>query len=137
MQKKLLANKKSGKDSLIFRDNEVEKNKFYHTKTSVFLKNVDEKALVFNKIFFDEKNYKYFIGCLYNYHKVKPLHIKFPKPYAHVKSCNGQTKWMYFQIENDGLLKKHKNIWDNISADIKDKFDLLSALWPVNNKENI
>ena len=130
--------KKLGKDSLMFRDNEVEENRFYRTKTSVFLKNVDiEEALVFNKISFDEKNYKYFVGCLHNYHKVKPLHIKFPKPWAHVKSYNGQTKWMYFQIQNDGLLEKHKTIWDNISADIKDKFDLLSILWPVYNKENI
>ena len=31
--------------------------------------------LVFNKIFFGEKNYKYFIGYLYHDNKVKPLHI--------------------------------------------------------------
>ena len=35
-----------------------------------------EKVLVSNKIPFGEKNYKYFIGYLYNNHKVKPLHIK-------------------------------------------------------------
>ena len=34
-----------------------------------------EKVLVSNKISFGEKNYKYFIGCLYNGNKVKSLHI--------------------------------------------------------------
>ena len=38
-----------------------------------------EKVLVCNKIFSGEKNYKYFIGHLYNDHKVKPLHIMLPK----------------------------------------------------------
>ena len=35
-------------------------------------------VLVSNKIFFGEKNYKYFIDYLYNEHKVKPLHIMLP-----------------------------------------------------------
>ena len=29
-----------------------------------------------------------------------------PKTIAHVKSYDGQTKWMYFLIERDGLLEK-------------------------------
>ena len=32
-----------------------------------------------------EKNYKYFIGCLYNNHKAKPLHIMLPKTSPYVK----------------------------------------------------
>ena len=45
-------------------------------KVLFFRKDVDiEKALVSNKISFREKKYKYFIGYLYNDHKVKPLHI--------------------------------------------------------------
>ena len=43
----------------------------------------------------------YFIGYLYNNHKVKPLNIMLPKTSANVKSCDGQTKWMYFLIEDD------------------------------------
>ena len=34
--------------------------------------------LVSNKISSGEKSYKYFTGCLYNDHKVKPLHIILP-----------------------------------------------------------
>ena len=37
------------------------------------------KVLVSNKISFDEKNYKYFIGYFHNDNKVKPLHIILPK----------------------------------------------------------
>ena len=57
--------------------------------------------LVSKKIFFVEKNYKYFLGYLYNDHKVKPLHVILPKTSAYVKSYDGETKWMYFLIEDD------------------------------------
>ena len=111
---------------------EIEKNKFYCNKTPIFLGDVDiEKILVSNNISFGEKNYKYFIGDLHNDHKVKPLHIMLPKTSAYVKSYDGQTKWMYFLIEDDDLLEKYNTIWDKVSADIKKEFDSE----PVNNKE--
>ena len=53
-----------------------------------------------------KKNYKYFIGYLYNDNKVKPLHIMLPKTSASVKRYHGQTKWMYFLTEDDNVLKK-------------------------------
>ena len=84
---------KIGKEILIFGDIEIEKNKFCHHKTSIFLKDVDiEKVLVPNKISFDEKNYKYFIGYLDNDNKVKPLHIMLPKTSAYIKKYDEQTK---------------------------------------------
>ena len=46
-----------------------------------------------------------------------------PQTNAYVKSYDGQTKWMYFQIENDDLLEKYNIIWDKVSADIKKEFD--------------
>ena len=91
-QKNLLSYIKKGKEILTFGDIEIEKNKFYHYKSPIFLKDVDiEKALVSNKIFSAEKNYKYFIGYMYDEYKVKPLHIMLPKMSAYVKSCNEQT----------------------------------------------
>ena len=99
------------KEILTFGDIEIEKFKFYRHKTPILLGNVDiEKVLVSNKIYFGEKNYKYFIGYLYNDHKVKPLHIMLPKTSAYVKSYDGQTKWMYFLTEDDDLLKKYNTI---------------------------
>ena len=82
-----------------------------------------EKALVSKKISFGEKNYKYFIGYLYDNHKVKPLHKMLPKASAYVKKYDGQTKWMYFLIKDDDLLEKYNTIWDKVSADIKKEFD--------------
>ena len=91
-----------GKETLTFGDIEIEKNKFDSYKSPCPLRDVDiEKVLVSNKISFGEKNYKYFIGYLYNDHKVKPSHVKLPKTSACVKSYDGQTKWMYFLIEDD------------------------------------
>ena len=77
--------------------------------------------LLSNKISFGEKNYKYFIGQLYNHNKVKPFQIILPKTY--LKCCDGQTKWMYFMIEDDDLLEKHNTVWDKVNTDIKKEFD--------------
>ena len=68
----------------------LEKNKFYRNKSLIFLIDKDfEKVLVSSKIYFGEKNYKYFIGYLYNDHKVKPIHIMFSKTSAYVKRYDG------------------------------------------------
>ena len=113
-----------GKEILTFGYIETEKNKFYHHKSPIFLKDVDiEKVLVSNKISFGEKNYKNLVGYLYNDHKIKPLHIMLPNTSAYVKSYDGQTKWIYFLIEDDELLEKYNTIWDKVSADIKKEFD--------------
>ena len=107
------------KEILMFGDIEIEKNKFYHHKSQISLKDVDtEKILVFNKSSSGEKKTN-FIGCLYNDHKVKPLHIMLPKTSAYVKSYDGQTKWMYFLTEDDDLLEKYNTSWDKLNADIK------------------
>ena len=45
------------------------------------------------------------------------------KTTAYVKSYDGQTKWMYFVIDDDDLLEKYITIWDKVSADIKNEFD--------------
>ena len=74
-----------------------------------------EKVLVSEKISFDKKKYKYFLGYLYDNHKVKPLNIMLPKTSAYVKSYK----------------EKHNTIRDKISADIKKEFDSE----PVCNKE--
>ena len=46
-----------------------------------------------------------------------------PKRSAYVKSYDGQTKWMYFLIEDDELLQKYNTIWDKVSAYVKKQFD--------------
>ena len=42
-----------------------------------------------------------------------------PKTSAYVKSFDGQTKWMYFLIGDDGWLEKHDFISDKVDTDIK------------------
>ena len=75
----------------------LDKINFTTIKILFFKKDVDnEKVLVSKKISFGEKNYKYFIGYLYNDHIFKLLHIMIPKMSTYVKNYDGQTKWMYF-----------------------------------------
>ena len=58
---------------------------------------------------------------MYNDQKVKRLQIMPPEISASVISFDGQTKWMYFLIEDDSLLEKYNTIWDKVNTDIKDK----------------
>ena len=53
-----------------------------------------------------------------------------PKTNGYVKSHDGQTKRMYFLIEDDDLLEKYNTIWDKVNADINKEFDYE----PVYNK---
>ena len=46
-----------------------------------------------------------------------------PKMSAHVERYDGQTKLMYFLIENVDLLNKYNTFRDKVSADIKKEFD--------------
>ena len=71
-----------------------------------------QKVLVTKKIFSGEKDYKYFIGYLYDDYKVKSLHKMLPKTNTFVKRYDGKTKRMYFSIEDDVLLEKYNTIWD-------------------------
>ena len=78
--------KKTDKEILTFGNIEIEQNLNRH-KTPILLEDVDiKKVLVYNKISFGEKTYKYFISYLYDNHKVKPLHIILPKTTAYIKS---------------------------------------------------
>ena len=58
------------------------------------------------RFLFVKKTYKYFIGYLYNNHKVIPLHIMLPKKDTYVKSYDGENNWMYFWIEDDNVIEK-------------------------------
>ena len=84
----------------------LKKINFTAIKVIFFKKDADiEKVLVSNKVSFGEKNYKYFIGCLYDDHKVKPLHIMLPETTAYIKIYDGQTKWMYFLVKDNELFE--------------------------------
>ena len=95
------------KEILTFGNTEIEKTRFYVYESLIFVGDVDIKSLsVSNKISFHKNNYKYVIGYLYDYYKIRLLHKRLPKTKAYIKSCDGQTKWMYFLIENGDLIKK-------------------------------
>ena len=120
-----------GKEIIIFGDIELEKHKFGRYKTPIFLEDVDiKRVLLFNKISSGEKNYEYFTDYLHDDFKVKPLYIMLPETSSYVKSYHGQTKLMYFLVEDDDLLEKHIIIWDKVSTGIKTEF----GSKPVYNK---
>ena len=65
-----------------------------------------DNLLISNKTCSSEKNYKYFIGYLDDDLKIKPLHIMLPTKSAYIKIYLGETKWIYFSIEDHKFLEK-------------------------------
>ena len=55
--------------------------------------------------------------------KLSHKNMILPKKTTYVKSYDGQTKWIYFLVEDDDLLEKYNTIWDKVSANIKKEFD--------------
>ena len=46
-----------------------------------------------------------------------------PKTSAYVKGYNGETKSMYFSIEDGDLLNEYNNIWNKVSNSIKKELE--------------
>ena len=87
------------------------KNKNFTAIKVSLLEDVDpDNSLVYKKISSGEKCCIYFIGYLYDDYKIKPLHLMLPNTSAYLKGTDVETKWMYFLIEEDDLLKKYNNI---------------------------
>ena len=107
---------------LKFEDIEIEKRTFYSYKRRAALRDVDiEKVLVSNKICLAKKKFQYFIDYLVI--KLSHCIYSFLKTSACVKSYVGQTKWMYFLIEEDDLFGKCNTFWGKVRADVKKEFD--------------
>ena len=51
--------------------------------------------------------------------RIIKLRIILPETSAYVKSRDGESKWMYYLIEDDNLLKKYNEIWNKVSNIIK------------------
>ena len=65
----------------------------------ISIKNVDiDKILVSNKVPFDKKGFKYFIGCK-DAKKIKPLFIFLPRMTSHRKDFD-ETKYISFFFFN-------------------------------------
>ena len=113
-----------GKEVLTFGDIEIKNKNFTGIKDLFFKKmQILRKYLHLTRFLIVKKNYKHFIGYLYNDHKVKPILIMLSKTSTYVKSYDGQTKLMYFLVEDDDSLGKYNTIWDKVSTDIKKEFD--------------
>ena len=90
---------------------------------------MDISKIVFNKVSFDKKGLKYFIGYKDD-EKVKPLCIMLPKMSGYTKSFN-ETKYMSILIKEDELLEKYNKIWYKVRDSIKK--DLIANQYTMKN----
>ena len=57
-------------------------------------------------------------------YEIKPFCIILSKTSAYVKSYDGETKWVYFLIEDDELLEKYNDILNKVNNSIRKEFDI-------------
>ena len=109
-----------GQEIIVFDNIEIEKRKFHHHKNYILFEDVDiDKTHVFSMVSTGEKNYKHFISYIDDDdYVIKPSHIMLPKTSAYAKGYDGETKWMYFSIEDEKLLKKY-DTWNKVSNSMK------------------
>ena len=77
-----------------------------------------DNILVSDKVSSGEKNYKNFISYIDNDYEIKKISMILPKMDTYIKSYDCETKWMYFFIEDDELLKNNCT-WNNVTNSVK------------------
>ena len=103
-------------------DIEIQKQKFNQNKGAISIKNVDiDKIVVSNKVSFDKKGFKYFIGYK-NAKKIRLLCIFLTKMSAYRKEFD-ETKYISFLIKDNELLEKYNEIWEKARNSLKKEFD--------------
>ena len=83
-----------------------------------FSGDAENNNVISNKTFFGDKNYKFFVGYIDDAYKIKPFSVILAKTRGYVKRYDDETKWMYFLIEDEELLKKYNDIWNKVSNSI-------------------
>ena len=106
-----------------FGDSEIQKQKFHLYKGPISIKYIDINNIVVvsNKISFDKKGFKYFIGYK-DAKKIRPLYIFLPKMSAYRKDFD-ENKFVSFLIKDDELLEKYIEIWEKVKNSFKKEFD--------------
>ena len=92
-----------------FDNTKIEKETFNKYKKTILINSLDiNKIVVFNKISFNKKAFKYFIGY---------------KDASAYRTNFHDTKYMSFFINDDELLEKCNKIWEKAKDTIQKIFD--------------
>ena len=100
--------------TLKFGNIEVNKQKIHASKQAINLNLVEiNKIVISDKFKHRGKGFKYFIGYKDD-NIVKPLCIILPQISGYIKYFENRGKNMSFMIEDDSVLVKYDEIWNNV-----------------------
>ena len=86
---------------------------FYYFEHAVGIRKVNiDKIMIYNKVSFGTKEFKYFIQYKDD-KKVKSLCIILPKMNGYLKKFDG-THYMSFPVKDNEFLKKYNKVWNKI-----------------------
>ena len=102
---------KMNEEILVLSHIGIDKHKFYNHKNPILIVDVYiNKALISNKVSLGRKHFKCFVDYKDDYYKMKLLCLILPKMSRYVKSFD-ETKYVYFLIKDDELVKRWNKIW--------------------------
>ena len=101
-----------------FGDIAIQKQKFHQHKGPISIKYIYiNKIVVFNKVCFGKKGFKYFVDYK-DAKKIGPICIFLPKISAYTKDFD-ETKYISFLIKDNELLEKYNEIWEKVKNSLK------------------
>ena len=107
-----------------FGDKKINKSNFYNNKKLFKIDGTDVNRMLVSKKepYGTKKSLKYFTG--YNDNDViRPLCKKLPQMIGYAKYFDS-NKAMYFNVNDEELLRKYTEIWEKISSLIDKEFDI-------------
>ena len=99
-----------------FRETEIAKEKFYVSKKTIKIWDVNVDKIVISKLVKTKANSKYLIGIKFD-KAIRPLVLIMPKMSGYVKTFKVEdkiNKLMSFRRDDEKLLEKYKAIWTKI-----------------------
>ena len=125
MQKKLQIyydSVKTSKKTLKFDNIEANKKEFRASKQAIDLNLIEiNKIVIYDKFKHRDKSIKYFIGYKDD-NIVRPLCSILVQMSGYIKYFENEGKNMSFRIEDDSVLVKYHEIWNNVKKTLNIKF---------------
>ena len=119
-----------------FDDTKIEKYKFHQHQYLILIHNKDiNKIVVSNKVSFDRKVSKYFIGYK-DGKKIIPFCIFLPKTSAYRRDFD-KIKCMSFLVKDEILLEKYNETWSFLSLGLESSVfqnmrkSFLEKIWEI------
>ena len=108
-------------EAVYFGENGIIKSAFHKNKKNIDINEVDvEEIVLSHKKSYGKDSSKYFIGYIHKFNAFSLLlYVKLPEIDAYAKYFDKNRKYMNLLANDEKILKKYSDIWNEIKSLIK------------------